>query len=354
MKWFLVLLLATNISLANDQAPSNNLGEAIGKLWKKSGFGDGIFSNNGECPAQFEHVDKELEDNIDLLISRAFYYRNDKKDRDYCESARYFSEIRRLWATPQYFQMAWKELIKSYILAGDLIEAINEGNEFIEHYAVSADTAKPQDPAVEEVHLILINAVHLKMAAAGSERSQEWTEYALGISKEQNSSNPYLKNLSYKDYLERYPNSKNKHVIEGMVREARNNYAQHQLNVGNYSKLRILPGVGYPNYPGAVGRYSIILGWGPIVSSYNQALYETVDALYKMAAMIESNALDERSLKDWLHIDPNVNKNLVDRKSIVTQIYAQIAELQRKMNASTVTQDDWIQKTRLLIQEKQK
>tara|TARA_B110001454_G_scaffold219198_1_gene251678 strand:- start:260248 stop:261342 length:1095 start_codon:yes stop_codon:yes gene_type:complete len=335
MKWFLSLILMVNISLAQN----NNLGEAITSLLKKTGFID-FMSDKGECPETFEHLP---EQDAQALISRAFELRSKSK---YCESARYFYELRRQWPVKEYYKMAWRELVNSYVLADDLIAAINEGNDFMAFFVGTPD--------VEEVHLILLNAVYIKMMAAGSEKSQEWTEYALGISKEQNSDNPYLKNLSFKDYLDKYPNTKNRQLIEGMMRYARNNHAEYHLKIGNYYASRMMPDASFPNYPAAIGRYATVLRWGPIVSSYNQTLFSTVDALYKMSAIIESNTISEDKLKEWLQIDPNGDKKAVDRKSIVEQIRAQIAELQKKMNSETITQDIWIQKTRSLIEEKQK
>lgn len=336
MKWFLTLMLVASMSHAQN---NNNLGEAISSLLQKAGFLD-FLSDKGECPEHFEHLP---EQDAQPLISKAFELRSKAK---YCESARYFYELRRQWPVKEYYKMAWKELVNSYVLADDLIAAINEGNDFMAFFIGS--------PEVEEVHLILINAVNMKMMAAGSERSQEWTEYALGISKQQNSDNPYLKNLSFKDFIDKYPNSPNIKVIEGMMRYARNNHAEYHLKVGNYYATRMMPDASFPNYPAAVGRYSLVLKWGPIVSAYNQALYSTVEVLYKMSDIIETNKISEDKLKDWLQIDSNRDKKAVDRKSIVTQIHAQIAELQKKMSSETVTQDIWIQKARLLIEQKQK
>jgi len=335
MKWFLSLVLAASIG----HAQNNNLGEAIVSILQKAGFVD-FLSDKGECPERWEHLP---EQDAQPLIQKAFELRSKGK---YCESGRYFYELRRQWPVKEYYKMAWKELVNSYVLADDLIAAINEGNDFMDFFRGTPD--------VEDVHLILINAVYMKMMAAGSERSQEWTEYALGISKEQTSENPYLKNLSFKDFLEKYPNSPNVKVIEGMMRHARNNHAEYHLKIGNYYATRMMPDSAMPNYPAAVGRYALVLKWGPIVSSYNQALYSTVDVLYKMSAVIESNAISEDKLKEWLQIDSNRDKKAVDRKAIVSQIKTQIVELQKKMNSETITQDIWIQKTRLLIEEKQK
>ncbi len=335
MKWFLSLVFIVNIS----HAQNNNIGEAITSLLKKTGFID-FMSDKGECPETYEHLP---EQNAQALISRAFELRAKSK---YCESGRYFYELRRQWPVKEYYKMAWKELINSYVLADDLIAAINEGNDFMAFFVGTPDA--------EDVHLILLNAVYLKMMAAGSEKSQEWTEYALGISNQQTSDNPYLKNLSFKDYMDKYPNSPNLKVIEGMMRNARNNHAEYHLKVGNYYATRMMPDATFPNYPAAIGRYAMVLRWGPIVSVYNQAMFSTVDVLYKMSAIIESNAISEDKLKEWLQIDPNRDKKAVDRKAILEGIKGQIAELQKKLNSETVTQDIWIQKTRSLIEEKQK
>lgn len=335
MKWLLSLILATNLS----QAQNNNIGKAIMMLVQNSGFVD-FLSDKGECPERWDHLP---EQDAETLIQKAFELRTKGK---YCESGRYFYELRRQWPVKPYYKMAWRELVNSYVLADDLVAAINEGNDFMEFFRTA--------PEAEAVHLILINAVYTKMMAAGTERSQEWTEYALGISKTQTTDNPFLKNLSFKDFIEKYPNSPNVKSIESMMKRARNNHAEYHLKIGNYYATRAIPGSDLPNYPAAIGRYATVLKWGPVVSSYNQALYSTVDVLFKMSAAIESNIVGENKLKEWLQIDSNLDKTAIDRKALVEQIKAQIAELQKKMNSETITQDIWIQKTRLLIEEKQK
>ncbi len=115
-----------------------------------------------------------------------------------------------------------------------------------------------------------------------------------------------------------------------------------------------MPDAGIPNYPAAVMRYDIVLKWGPIVSSYTQALYRTVEALHIMADVIETNKISEDKLKEWLMIDSFRDKKPVDRKAVVDQIRGQIKVFQTKMNSETITQDIWIQKARILIEEKQK
>lgn len=334
MKWLLSLILVVNMVHAE-----SNVSETVKKWAKESGFLDFLFDKGG-CPELFAHLP---EQSAEQLMSQAYQLRAKRKD---CEAARYFHEVRRQWPVRPYYKNAWKELIMSYVLADDYVGAINEGNMFMDQMRGT--------PEVEEVHLVLINAVNMMMMKAGTERSQEWTEYSLGISKKQNDDNPYLKNLSFKSFLDKYPDSPNVSTVKGMMTLARNNHAEYHLKIGNYYANRVMPGASFPNYPGAIGRYDVVLKWGPIVSSYSQALYMTVESLYKMAQIIESNSISEEKLKEWLIIDSFRDKKPVDRKAVVDQIYAQIKVFQTKMNSETITQDMWIQKTKLLIEEKQK
>lgn len=302
---------------------------------KKSGFLDFLTGPN-ECPLYYEHLP---EMDVDELFKKAFQLRVQKKD---CESARYFSEIRLQWPIYPHYQKAWVELIKSYILADDYIEAINEANLFLDQ--------NKNIPEAEQIHLIIINAVNDKMISAGSTKSQEWTEYALGISKSQNDQNPFLKNLSFKSYLDNYPNSKNRGMIENMITVARNNHARYQLDVGHFYATRTMPGMTIPNYPAAIMRYDVVLKWGPIVTSYNEAVYSTVYIFLKMIEAIKNpDVLPDNKLKEWLHIDTNVNKSTVDREKIVTEIKMQINHIGSKLTAEKIAQDDWIQRTKVLI-----
>lgn len=335
MKWIFLVVLFYNVSHAQ-----YNITDAITAFFKKSGTTDFLFEA-GSCP---EIIKPLPEQPAELLLADAFKLRAKHKD---CEAARYFSEVRRQWPIKPYYKLAWKEQILSYVLADDFTAAINEGNDFIDQMRGT--------PEVEEIHLILINSVNGMMTKAGSDRSQEWTEYALGISKRQNEESPYLKNLSFKSFLDQYPNSPNVAVINGMMTQARNNHAEYHLKIGNYYATRIAADSGMPNYPAAVMRYRIVLKWGPIVSSYTQAMYSTVDVLYKMIRAIETpNALSEDKLKEWLQIDSFRDKKQTDRKALVEQIKMQIAELEKKSDSETITQDIWIQKTKALVQQHQK
>lgn len=323
MKWFLLMVTIVNVGFA------------------KNSFLDSLINQKGSCPESYDHLpDQPAQD----LLNRGYELRARQKD---CDSIQYFQEVRRQWPIKPYFKIAWKEIIKSYLLADDYTAAINEGNVFLDEMRGTPD--------VEEIHLILINAVNIQMMKAGSERSQEWTEYALGISKKQNDENPYLKNLSFKSYLERYPDSPNLSTVKGMMAHARNNHAEYHLKIGNYYAIRIAPDLGIPNYPAAVMRYDIVLKWGPTVTTFSQALYSTVDVLYKMkSAILAPGMLKDDDLKMWLQIDSIKDKSVLDRQALVRQIDLQIAELQKKLNSETITQDIWVLKTKSLMEEKQK
>ena len=337
MKWVISLILVINISNAQ-----NVVTDTISSWAKKSGFLDFLFNKSG-CPEIYTY--KHLPDQTaEELFAKAYELRAKQKD---CDSVQYFQEVRRQWPVRPYYNQAWKEIVMSYVLADDYPAAINEGNDFMDHMRGA--------PEVEEIHLVLINSVNLMMMKAGSERSQEWTEYALGISKRQNDDNPYLKNLSFKSFMDKYPDSPNIKTIEGMMRVARNNHAEYHLKIGDYYAKRVLRGMLMPNYPAAVLRYDVVLKWGPIVSSFNQALYSTIEVLYKMKQAIETpNMLPEDTLKEWLQIDSLRDKKLVDRKALVVQIDVQISDLIKKADSETITQDIWIQKAKALVQVNQK
>lgn len=337
MKMKLVIAIVLMISTVRAESSAF---DAVNDVIKKSGFLDFLF-DKGSCPEIFKHLPDQ---SAEQLLTQAYELRSKRKD---CESARYFFELRRQWPMKPYYNLGWKEQIMSYVLADDYMAAINEGNDFM--------AMMNGAPEVEEIHLILINAVNMMMMKAGSERSQEWTEYALGISKKQNEDNPYLKNLSFKSFIDKYPNSPNVTVIQGMTTQARNNHAEYHLKIGNYYATRIAQDASIPNYPAAIGRYHVVLKWGPVVSSYTKAMYSTIEVLYKMKRAIETpNVLTEDKLKEWLQIDSFKDKQPVNRKVIVEQIDQQIAELKEKMNSETITQDIWIQKAKSMIAENQK
>ncbi len=265
------------------------------------------YFKKSECTEKSKYLPEQP---AEQLLQKAGELRALKKD---CESASVLQELKRQYPIRPYYRLAWMELINSYLLAEDYIAAINEANGFLDEMKFI--------PEAEEVHFKLLHAVYLKMQQAGDERSQEWTEYALGISSLQNEQNPFLKNLTFKSFYDAFPNSKLKSQVEGFHKVARNQHADYNLKVGIYIAFR-------GQHVAAIMRFARVLKWGPVVESYQHALYLTIENNLQIKNKIIDGTYDDQKIAEILLVE-KVTPEM--KKQVLKDIDQQVKELRQIM-----------------------
>lgn len=265
------------------------------------------FFGDGECaerPAPLPDASAEA------LFKRG---QSSTAKKNHCEAARSYFEVMRQHPIAPWWKKSWLALIDSYVAAGDTLMAANEANEFLDQMRGV--------PEAEVVHFKLLTAVHQRSRALGAERSQEWTEYALGISRAQSEKNPYLLRLSYQSYLETYPHGRFVAEVRAYQLEARNIFANHWLAIGKFY-------LGQRQYVAAIERFRFILQWGPGVAAFDEALFRSIETLANFARDIA----DRRRLSDdRLEELARAPLKSIDRASLAAQTRAEAERLLRTM-----------------------
>lgn len=287
MKKIILISIYSLISLTTLSAKADRLQDIYQHIKDKHWFSDTTYNRikkdglfrflvaDGLCPVIPEDV---KEDSAENLLAKGDELMQRKR---HCKAAQYYYKTLMRWPVIPYYKTAWIKLIKSYVAAEDYILAINEANDLL--------SQMPGIEEFEEIHYLIMKSVYLKMKEADVDTYQEWTYYALGISSDQNKSNPYFQNIMFSSFLEKYPNSDRAAEINQWKIDARN-----QLN---YYHLRI--GQQYYHdhqFKAALMRYSFVLKYGITVAPFAETMYECVRTSYDFAKniLIPRNIPDER------------------------------------------------------------
>lgn len=204
---------------------------------------------------------------------------NMKEKGRLCDAAQSYAEIMRQHPQKKWWKKSWIALIETYVQARDPYLTVNEANVFIDQMQGT--------PEAEYVHFLMLTSIFERSQTIGPDRSQEWTKYALGIHSTQTADAPYLLRLSFVEFLKEYPEGPYSKQIENELAEIKNTFAEHWLNIGKYY-------VKKKEYPAAIERFRFILEWGPGIESFDETLYCTIDALYRLSIAI----LDKRQISD--------------------------------------------------------
>ena len=176
--------------------------------------------------------------------------------------------------------------------------AMNKGNEYLESNSGKNDS--------EYIHLLVLRAVQgeIRQRSISKQQQTEFVAYSLGISAEQSEDTPFLLNLKYRTFLDKYPQSKNNAEVLAMMNESRQLYGQKILADAREALLK-------DDFSTAFMKYDIILKWGPVVEVFSEAMYEMTQYHFHLAWIIS----DKNLLSDY-------KLNLLLQKEMFTPISA--------------------------------
>ncbi|MFZ4403164.1 MAG: outer membrane protein assembly factor BamD [Pseudobdellovibrionaceae bacterium] len=231
----------------------------------------------------------------------------------HCKAFNTFAGLSREYPVAPYYQKAGARLVLNLYLAEDYIFAINEGNLFIEQNHGLA--------LAEDVYFIVLQSVNQLVLSRKVQNSPDWLYWALGLNGSQTADNPYLQKLSYKSYLEEYPNGKYTAQVLEFRNQARQRLAQYEFSIADFYCQK-------KEYVACINRTSFILKWGPGVNVFAQALYKTVQANVLLAKSIASGELSDLRLRELSQV---ADGEVLDRQQLAQDTFNQAKALYQQM-----------------------
>lgn len=288
------------------------------------------FFGSPTCPATPEAVE---EQEAQHLWDAGKIYQGQKRG---CLAGRYFYALMMQYPIAPWWKKAWVELISSYMIAGDYVLVMNEGNQFLDENIGT--------PEAEEVHFMILTAVHEQGAKFGPEFNQQWTEFALGIQGKQHDINPYFVRLGYASYLKNYPEGKHVAQIKQWQADARNELCDHYMMVGRFYYEK-------KQYLSAILRYAVILEWGAGIRAFPEALYETVRADWDFAkALADHKQIDDDRFLELMHsADKAV---LAQREQVTADTKAEALSILKMMKEKLPAGNEWTAKAQAWVDKK--
>ncbi|WII73586.1 outer membrane protein assembly factor BamD [Bdellovibrio sp. 22V] len=228
-----------------------------------------------------------------------------------CEPAKYYkSLIVNYGASPRYKE-AYRAYIDTFMNAQDFIMVINEANIYIEMNNHKNDS--------EYMHLQLLRAVEgeIKQTWRSKERQMEFVSLSLGAALTQTEETPYLLNLQFHSFLDRYPNSYYKNEVLAMLNGSRQMYGKNVLSEARMFLVK-------RDYPMAFKKYDVILKWGPVVEVFEEALYEMIQYHMELSWILtDKRLLSDFQLNEFLKRDYSTVSTKEERMELSKQTRAQ-------------------------------
>jgi outer membrane protein assembly factor BamD len=311
--WPFTLLLSLSLhSTAQARISFEDVAAALGSLFP------GFVSDQGSCP--------EPPKPIEGLTPEQIFTQGEtllRKERVTCEAARYFFEVMRQDGASSLHQKAQLKYIEALRLARDFNGAVNEANRYLD--------TDWRSPGAEEAHYQIVLAVRDQIGLP--KHSQTWSEYALGIGPGQNESAPYLMNLAFQSFLDRFPNSRRKAEVSSYVLHARNSLAAHFLEVGLYYYKR-------KEYKAAIGRFMYIARNGRATTSFEPATYYAIMSFRAFARMVRSGEIKDKRLAELMGVAPGEK---ISRDEVAQKAEASARSLEQDMRRH-LPDSEWTRK----------
>lgn len=277
---------------------------------------------------------------IDLQASEEQLWRSALRAQegyDKCEAAVHLRSLIVSYPGGRYYKEAYRAYVQTFLEAQDFIMAMNEANQYIDDNKGYNDS--------EYIHLLLLRAVHgeIKQTWRDKGRQMEFVSLSLGAALTQTEDSPYLMNLQYRQFLDRYPSSNWKNEVLGMLNESRQMYGK---NVLSEARLHIMK----MDYPTAFQKYNVILKWGPVVEIFEEALYEMIQYHFQLSWILTNkNLLSDFKLNQFLKREFSATSTLEERQQLSAQTRQQALGYLEQMKKN-LPQSQWTAKAIKLVE----
>lgn len=273
----------------------------------------------------------------DMLFVKA---QNERHGYNKCKAAQYYWELILRYPGGKHYKEAYRNFIENYISAKDYLLAMNEANIYIDNNKGENDS--------EYIHMLLIQAVHLQINEPRNTtpKKTEFLTYALGANMSQVQDNPYLMNLKYKSFLDKYPNSVYVPYVTSLLNDARQEFGKILLQEASASVVKF-------EYPQAISKYNMILQWGPILNIFPEAIYRMIEVNLEFSWILNDPKLlpDYKVLK-FLGKEPTDKITLEERKELAHDTFQQALNYLEQMKKN-LPSDPWTSKADLLVKNYQ-
>ncbi|MFN8790944.1 MAG: hypothetical protein ACK5Y2_05740 [Bdellovibrionales bacterium] len=270
------------------------------------------------CPEETSHLDAT---EAAVLLAQA---EKAKSSYNKCASLKFLKEILRQHPGDPLAKVAHRDILMTLFQAQDFVGAINYANLNL-------------DRDSEYTHYMMLRALGRQIQDLNvSPELMDFLSYSLGASLEQNDSNPYLKNLKYQNFLEKYPDSLYANEIRILQNEARQKYGSEILARARTNRLMM-------EYPKALNQLQMILEWGPVIDVFGEALYERIQLLSEFAfGLVRPRLISNVKLNKLLGRDLQTPVTQEERRKLASETFAlaerDLVQMQTHLASSLWTQ----------------
>jgi len=270
------------------------------------------------CPEETPHLDATSAEDLMAKAEGA------KTSYNKCASLQFLREILRQHPGHALAKSAHREILATLFQAQDFVGVINYANLNL-------------DRDSEFTHYMMLRALGRQIQSLSvTPELMDFLAYSLGASLEQNDSNPFLKNLKYQNFLEKYPESLYAQEIRILQNEARQKYGSEILARARTNRLMM-------EYPKALNQIQMILEWGPVIDVFGEALYERIHLLSEFAfGLVRPRLISDIKLNKLLGRDPRTPIAPEERKKLAQDTFEQaqkdLLQMQTHLSSSPWTQ----------------
>jgi outer membrane protein assembly factor BamD (BamD/ComL family) len=256
-----------------------------------------------------------------------------------CEPLKYYQALLLHDSNSHYAPEARREILNTLFRAQDYVEAINQANDFLRDL---------QNNETEYIHFMMLRALHEHIKTlSDSNELMNFLSYSLGASFEQNDTNPYLKNLKYQVFIERYPKSEYRSEIESYQNEERQKYAKKLLSNARLDRVRM-------NYLKSLTQLKVILEWGPVLDVFAESLFERISIESEFAWRVTHKQwLSDMQLNQILKQDSLTPISQEERNQLSKDMFEQ-AQKDVDLMKKNLPQSPWTDKASELLKGYQK
>lgn len=235
-----------------------------------------------------------------------------KQSYDACEPARYLEELLRQHPQSEFTKEAKRELLRTYLRTQDYVMVMNRGNQFLEDFLLYKDLNIENDS--EYIHYQIMIAVYgkIRLEENFTDKKMQFVSYSLGASILQSEQNPYLENLRYKTFLERYPKSPFAQEISTLSEVSKQLFGKNLLDEARMSKVKA-------DYPMALRKLDMILRWGPTIQVFEDSLYEMIEVCSLFAMGIEYKKIPDFKLAEMTNQPLTTKFSTADRHQLAQE-----------------------------------
>jgi outer membrane protein assembly factor BamD (BamD/ComL family) len=170
--------------------------------------------------------------------------------------------------------------------------AINEANEFTKQHRATLEE--------EQAYYWMVKSVAAQFLDA--KQSQTWVQMALGVHPDQSSQSTNFKNLEFKTFLEKFPQSKYFLEVQKLQQKAHHLLADHYLQIGLYYFKQ-------KQWKAATGRFIVIIKTSAESPSFEPAVHYAILSFRQMAKDLRERKYSPARMRELMELNHDAPLN---------------------------------------------